>query len=119
MSKPTGLKFFLPKSVLDKDRLNTPESGALTLLLANNNSVYYYEGADPRKMHMAAGNEVRNIILDKKNRTTPDKFMVIIKPGKDSNFESVVNVMDEMTIDGVKRYALADVDQGEYALMHE
>ncbi len=119
MSKPTGLKIFLPKSVPDNIRQHTPASGALTLLLAANKRVFYYEGDDLRKMHPVEANAIRQVILDKKKRTAPDKFMVIIKPGKDSNFETLVNVMDEMTINDVKRYAMVDLDPSEYDQMRQ
>jgi biopolymer transport protein ExbD len=119
MSKPTGLKIFLPKSVPDKLRQPTPASGALTLLLAANNRIYYYEGNDPRQMRTSEANTIRQVILDKKKRTNPEKFMVIIKPGKDSNFEALVNVIDEMTIDNVKRYAMVDLYPAEYNQMQQ
>jgi len=117
MSKPTGLKIFLPKSVPDNSRQPTPASGALTLLLAADKRIFYYEGDDPGQMHPMEVNALRQVILDKKKRTNPEKFMVIIKPGKDSNFETLVNVMDEMTIDNVKRYAMVDLDPEEYYQM--
>jgi biopolymer transport protein ExbD len=119
MSKPTGLKIFLPKSVPDTLRQPTPASGALTLLLSANKRIFYYEGNDPRQMHPVVANAIRQVILDKKKRTNPEKFMVIIKPGKDSNFETLVNVIDEMTIDNVKRYAMVDLDPAEYNQMQQ
>jgi biopolymer transport protein ExbD len=119
MSKPTGLKIYLPKSVPDNIRQLTPASGALTLLLAANKRIYYYEGDDLRQIHPVEANTIRQVILDKKKRTAPDKFMVIIKPGRDSNFETLVKVMDEMIIDDVKRYAMVDLDPSEYDQMRQ
>src|SRR5450631_742006 len=109
MSKPTGLKIYLPKSVSDSDRILIPESGALTILLASDKRIYYYEGADPHTMTLAGKNEIRSMILDKKKRTIPEKFMIVIKPGKDSDFKELVNIMDEMTINSVKHYAMVDM----------
>ena len=43
--------------------------------------------------------------------------MVIIKPGKDSNFQALVRIMDEMNINDVKHYALVDIDPVEISLM--
>ena len=63
-------------------------------------------------------NGIRQIIIDKKKRTIPDKFMVIIKPGKESNFQTLVHVMDEMNINAVPHYAMVDPEPAETALMH-
>jgi biopolymer transport protein ExbD len=119
MSKPTGLKFFLPKSVPDMERMKIPVSGVLTILLAADKRIYYYEGSDPRSMSFAGENEIRKLILDKKRRTSSEKFVVIIKPGRDSNFQELVHIMDEMTIDGVKHYAMVDLDPVEYSIMQQ
>ena len=117
LSKPTGLKIYLPKSVPDDIKIKTPKSGALTILPAGDGQIYYYEGDDPHLMRLTDLNLIRNIIIDKKKRTDPKKFMVIIKPGRESNFRSLVSIMDEMTINGVKHYAMADPEPVEYKLM--
>lgn len=119
MSKPTGLKIYLPKSVPDSLRMPTPVSGALTILLAGETQIYYYEGDNPRQMHSTDLKAIRNIIMDKKKRTDPKKFMVIIKPGKQTNMYALVKVLDEMTINAVKRYAMVDIDPVEDGLMQQ
>ena len=118
LSKPTGLKFILPKTVPDAQRMPTPVSGVLTLLIAADKRIFYYEGDDPKKMHQIEANGIRQVIMDKKLRTIPDKFMVIIKPGRESNFRSLVRIMDEMNINDVKHYAMVDPEPAEVALMH-
>src|SRR2546423_14242287 len=45
MSQPTAMKLFLPKDTDKPEEQNkAKESGALTLLLGKDGSVYYYEG---------------------------------------------------------------------------
>ena len=117
MSKPTGLKIFLPMPAPDHERVRTPESGALTILLAGENRIYYYEGADPHQMKLTDLSNIRSVILEKKKRTASDKYMVIIKPGKDSDFKTLIHIMDEMTINQIKRYAMVDMDSIEYGLL--
>ena len=58
----------------------------------------------------------RDIILDKKRRSDPKWFEVILKPTKDANYKNVVDILDEMKIDGVPRYALVDITPGESSL---
>jgi biopolymer transport protein ExbD len=117
MTKPTGLKLFLPKSVPDEERMKTPASGLLTILLGADKQIYYYEGADPYKMRLIGPNEIRNLVIDKKKRTSAEKFMIVIKPGKDSKFQTLIKIMDEMTINQVKRYAMVDVEPVENSIM--
>jgi hypothetical protein len=76
--------------------------------------VYYYEGLDPSKIQTATFKTIRDIILDKKRRTDPKDFMVIIKPSKDATYKNTVDILDEMTIDAVHRYALVDITPDEY-----
>jgi biopolymer transport protein ExbD len=118
LSKPTGLKIYLPQSVPENERIMTPESGALTILLAGKGRIYYYEGADPRLMQITSENGIRDIILSKKKKSGPEKLMVIIKPGRDSDFHTLVKILDEMSINEVKHYAMVDMDPIEYSLEH-
>ena len=117
MAKPTGLKMFLPKDVPDQLKQETPVSGVLTILIGKDRQIFSYEGDDPQSMHSASFHDIRGIILGKKKRTSPTGFMIIIKPGKDANFKSLINIMDEMIIDGVKHYAMVDIEPAEYSLM--
>ena len=54
--------------------------------------------------------------LLKQKRTDPEKLMIIIKPGRKSNMYALVKVLDEMTINAVKRYAMVDPEPVETIL---
>lgn len=116
ISQPTTMRLVLPD---DKDLLHTTaikESGALTFLLSKNNSVYYYEGklnTNGSNIYSSTIKEIRNVIIKKKRNTLPDNFFVTIKPGKNCVYKDIVNMLDEMTINDIKRYALVDIANQE------
>jgi biopolymer transport protein ExbD len=115
MSQPTAMKLFLPKDVDKPEEQNKlKESAALTLMPSKQNMVYYYEGLDPSKLQQSTFKGIRDIVLDKKRRTDPKDFMVILKPTKDATYKNTVDILDEMTIDAVKRYALVEITPDEY-----
>jgi biopolymer transport protein ExbD len=115
MSQPTAMKLFLPKDTeKPEDQNKLKESAALTIMPGKQNQVYYYEGLDPSKIQVSNFKAIRDEILDKKRRVDPKDFMVIIKPTQDASYKNVVDLLDEMTIDEVKRYALVDITPDEY-----
>jgi len=121
MSQPTAMRLFLPKDV-DKpeDQNKVKASGALSLMLGKDNGIYYYEGEllpDGSNFKSSNFKEIRQVIIDKKKRTKAEDFVVVIKPGPDATYKNTVDMLDEMTINDVKRYALVDIFDQELQLM--
>ena len=121
MSEPTAMRLFLPKDTERPEEQNkAKESGALTLLLGKNNQIFYYEGIlDPTGANFKSTNfkAVRDVVIEKKKRTKPEDFVVVIKPGPESKFVNTVDILDEMTISEIKRYALVDIAEAELQLV--
>lgn len=121
MSTPTAMKLYLPKDTDKPEEQNkAKESGALTLLLASDRNVFYYEGilaVDGSNFKSTNFKELRGVIMDKKKRTDAKDLVIVIKPNKESKFKDVVDALDEMTINDVKRYALVDISEAEAKLI--
>jgi biopolymer transport protein ExbD len=117
MTKPRVMPLIMPKDVPPIDQPPVPKSAVITLLLAKNDQVYYYEGDDPMQMKASDLHSIRDVLLDKKRRTDPTWFQVIIKPSKDATYQNTVNTLDEMTIDDVHHYAMVDITPEEYTLI--
>lgn len=117
MTQPTAMKLFLPKDTEKPEEQNkVKESGALTLMLGNENNIFYYEGQlapDGSNFKSTNFKEIRKIIIDKKKSTDPEDFVVVIKPSAESTYKNTVDLLDEMTINDVKRYALVDISDVE------
>jgi len=109
------------------DSTNIPDSKSLTILLSNNNKVFYYYGTEAKaiknkQIYQASFNEIdglgniirqRQIELEKR-KINRKELIVLIKPGKQSSYKNVVNtLLDEMLINGVTRYAIADLEAEE------
>ncbi|MDO8996341.1 MAG: biopolymer transporter ExbD [Sediminibacterium sp.] len=121
MSQPTAMRLFLPKDA-DKpeDQNKAKESGVITLLLGKDNNVFYYEGqlaTDGANFKSSNFKEIRTILIDKKRNTPEKDLVVIIKPSADCTYKNVVDILDEMAINVLKKYALVDISEGEAALV--
>jgi len=118
VAQPTAMKLFMPKDV-DKpeDQNKVKESGAFTIMLGKEDQVYYYEGLDPTKLQAIGFKGIRDAILNKKKSTNPEDLVVIIKPTEDATYKNTVDILDEMTIAEIKRYALVDISSDEYQLI--
>ena len=121
MSQPTAMKLNLPKDTDDhKDDTPTKESGALTVMLGRDNNVFYYEGQlDPAGVNFKSSNfkDIRDVIINKRRSTAEKDFFVILKPNEESTYRNVIDILDEMTINRVARYALVDISVGENQLI--
>ena len=117
MSRPHALRLVLPKD--SPDPIEVPRSAVITLLPAAQNTIYYYEGDDPTKLKTADFTSIRNIILDKKRRTNPKWFEIVLKPTKDASYKNAVDILDEMKIDAVPHFALVDITPDEYRVIQE
>ena len=133
MSQPTAFKLFLPDDkVIPEDQNKAKESGVLTIMMGADNHIYYYEGQlKPDGSNFLSAsyngeNSIREIILKKKadvisrsrDAENPEKdFVVVIKPSVDCNYQNVVDILDKMAINVVKKYALVDISEGEAQLV--
>ena len=127
MAQPTAMKLPLPKDTDKPEEQNKlKESGALTILLGKDNHVFYYEGilttenASTNFKSANFGNAddgIRTAILKKKLSTNEKDFMVVIKPSDECVYKNVVDILDEMSINVVKRYALVDISDVEIQLI--
>jgi biopolymer transport protein ExbD len=141
MSSPKAMNLNMPKDTKNQEELNkAKESGALTIMLGKNNSVFYYEGQllpDGSNFKSANFSTIRDEIIHKKDEVMKnhvhdancpkiwaenngDKtscldrdFVVVIKPDQDATYKNTVDILDEMTINNVKRYAMIDITPQE------
>ena len=115
VQQPTSMNLNMPKDTKDPN-LDTKvkESGSLTLLLGKGNVIYYYFGNDPATMQTTGYKNVRDVILKKKASTPETDLFIIIKPDKDANYKNAVDILDEMKIDDINRYAMVNPTADEY-----
>ena len=121
MSQPTAMKLFLPKDA-DKpeDQNKAKESGVITILLGKDDNVFYYEGQldnSASNFKSSTFKEIRNVLLDKKARTPEKDLVVVLKPSEECTYRNVVDILDEMAINVLKRYALVDISPVEFQLV--
>jgi biopolymer transport protein ExbD len=118
MSAPTVMHLNMPFDKVPPDDL-VCESCVLTVILAKNNTIQYYEGMRPSHAALKEtffGNDgIRKIILQKRKlvqklKGTADDFVLIIKPSPESTFQNFVDIIDEVTINDVKRYYTSETD---------
>jgi len=121
MSQPTAMNLYMPKDVDKPEEQNkVKESGAFTIMLGKNDVVYFYEGMDPAtegNFRTATFKTIRDEIIRKKKSTNPEDLVMIIKPTVDATYKNTVDILDEMTINEIKRYAMVDISDTEYQLV--
>lgn len=121
MSTPKAFKLNVPDDTAkEEEKSEAKASGAFTVLLSKDNNVFYYEGqlaSDGSNFKSSNFKEIRAEILKKKANTPEKDLVVIIKPDETSVYKNVVDMLDEMQIADIKRYAVVDIFPGEVELI--
>jgi biopolymer transport protein ExbD len=121
MTTPKATDLFMPK---EGDNQPLPNSLALSLLLDDDNKVYYYHGDFEEAVkankifetNYSTYEGIGKIIRQKqKDIDASGKFtdgrkglMLLIKPTSKSNYKNVVDALDEAVINDVKKYAIIE-----------
>lgn len=120
MNQRTALSLNMPKDTINPhDSMNVKESGVLTLIPGEGNAVYYYFRKDPASMQMATYKNIRDIILAKKKITDLEDLFIIIKPGNEATYKNVVDILDEMNINDIPRYAMVSISDQENSVIRK
>jgi biopolymer transport protein ExbD len=118
MSSPTVMNINMPFDKVPPGDL-VCESCVLTVILAKNSTIQYYEGMRPShtglKETFFGDGGIRKIILQKRKlvqklKGTADDFILIIKPSPESTFKNFVDIVDEVAINDVKHYYTSETD---------
>ena len=122
LARPTVSKLVMPKK--DDRSVDVPADKLLTLLL-DKQKVFVYEG-DWHKaeaagrivsstFHVQSG--VGNIIRQKQQllaqKGATGELMVAIKPVSSASYQDVINALDEMHLNDVKRYGIMRLTEAE------
>ncbi|MDV3308050.1 MAG: biopolymer transporter ExbD [Cyclobacteriaceae bacterium] len=95
------------------------EAKVLTLILGSQDKIYWYRGiTDPRVDVTDYSKDGVRKLLAKTNSEVPG-LVVLIKPSNESRYNNLVDILDEMTISNVSRYALVDITPVDEQLIKE
>ncbi|MFI5186143.1 MAG: ExbD/TolR family protein [Chitinophagales bacterium] len=127
ISKPATTNLYMPHA---GKTIDIADSKSITILLANNDRVFYYYGnlddaMRSKKIFQTSYDEMNglgSIIRQKqaeleKRNIDKKELVVLIEPGKECSYKNVVNTLDEMLINKVTKYVIIDPGKKEETLL--
>ena len=109
LAKPTAMELDIP---IKADAAPIKASNVMTVFLAKDNLAYYIfgkaAGEDPEVKSVPMGYEFRKAVMDNLVKVGGEKFVLVLKPTKESTYKNMVDVLDDMAVIKLKRYALVD-----------
>jgi biopolymer transport protein ExbD len=125
LSDPVTMKLNMPN---DGPPIKLGESDALTVLLSGNNKAWYYEGGWKEalknnavvKSNSSYLQPLRDVIIEKKKRLVSSAnkegrngLMLLVKADEHASYRNIIDILDEVMINDVKKYALVEMEQEE------
>lgn len=110
MSKPSAMNLIIPA---DGEGTQTAKSKTLNLILAADNKVHFYTGNEVGNQGCTdfSPDGIRNVLLYmqknvEKRFGNKAETVILIHPLKSSSYGNLVDILDEIQIVGIKKYAL-------------
>lgn len=127
LSKPKSMDLAMPDS--KGHSMPVDENRTMTILIGDHNKAKCYMGKlsenSPKEITLGTSVLRRELAVRKKEvlaystaKGQPSQgLIVLIKPGKQSNYGNLVDVLDEMAIVDVPTYAITDIEPNETELL--
>jgi Biopolymer transport protein ExbD/TolR len=130
MSTPKKMNVIMPA---DGTGITVGNSAALTVIPSAGNEIFFYHGDINYAIqtglygftNYSVAHGLGDIIrakqaaMDKIKPGMRKDLMLIIKPTEDSNYENLVNTLDEVKINDVHHYAIVDISNAEISIMSD
>ena len=126
MGEPTAMDLNMPAK---GDSSKIGNDVALTIFPMEGNKIFYYHGELTQALkenlygitNYSIGNGIGEIIRQKqaaldKNGKGRAEMMLLIKPTDASNFGNTIDILDEVLINVIPRYAIIDISEDEKKL---
>ena len=135
LSKPQSMNLAMPDEpkIDDPTPPETPAWRTLTIVLGANDKLAWYSGGldnpvDGPTVSTYGKAGIRDLIINKKKLVDArnkaggrdlekEGITVIIKPSEKSNYKNFVDILDEMAITGIKKYATVDMTDADVKLL--
>ncbi len=120
LNKPQTMELNMPEKEKEGDKPpEVNEKKVVTLILGPNDKVYWYVGiTDPVVQLTNFSKDGVRKVITQKNAEIPG-MIVLIKPGKESRYKNMVDILDEMTISTIQRYAMVKITDVDEELIKE
>jgi biopolymer transport protein ExbD len=119
-NKPQTMEITMPEKVKEDDKPPmVNEKKVLTVVLGEKDKVYWYIGVTEPKVNVTSFSKdgVRKVLTEHNQEIK--EMIVLIKPTDKSRYKNVVDILDEMSITNIARYALVDVTPEDEELIKD
>lgn len=119
-NKPQTMQLTMPEKPKGDEKLpEVNEKKVVTLILGANDKLYWYHGITDPKIELTDYSQkgIRKVLLQK-NSEIPG-MIILIKPSKDSRYKNVVDILDEMNITNMQRFAMVKITPTDEELVKE
>ncbi|HCW08528.1 MAG TPA: biopolymer transporter ExbD [Cytophagales bacterium] len=120
LSKPQTMEITMPEKPKENDKPpEVNEKKVLTLVLGANDKVYWYVGITEPQAKAAnfSKDGIRKVLLEKKSEIRD--MIVLIKAMDEAKYKNMVDILDEMTISNIQRYAIVDITPDDKKIVKE
>jgi biopolymer transport protein ExbD len=121
LQKPVALKLFLPNDQQPLTDLQIPANKTLSIVIDETN-IGYYKGNNLHTLKLAENTvvDVRSAVINhmrqvQKNFGSTKEAVILLKPTLNCSYKQLVDCLDEMTINAVKKYMLLEATKEESA----
>ncbi|RDV14113.1 biopolymer transporter ExbD [Pontibacter diazotrophicus] len=120
-SKPQTMEINMPVEPDNpEEQIALKASNALTIILGEDDEVYYYfglaaDGPDVLEADYSA-NGIRKVLVSPQVKSN-DKMTVMIKPMETSRYKNVVDMLDELKITDTRKFALVEYSDADAELL--
>lgn len=117
-NKPQTMEIVMPDKPKQDDRPpEVNEKRVVTLVLGGKDKIYWFQGiTDPVVLETNYSKDGVRKVLAERSANIKD-MLVLIKPTDESRYKNVVDILDEMNISNISRFALVEVTPSDLDLI--
>lgn len=120
LNKPQTMELTMPEKPKGEEKPpQVNEKKVVTVILGDDDKVYWYLGITDPKVELSnfSKDGIRKVLLQK-SKEIPE-MVILIKPSKESRYKNMVDILDEMNITNMKRFAMVKITAVDEELIKE